>query len=224
MPVDFNKPTQPPQKNTPMQPQTPPAIESNESQAPETPKQEKEAPMTIQEMMTLGLSQADKDKVMALHKQLTEGDFLVNFMFDANTTIDIDINRHMKVSLRVISTAEREDYDAYIWGKDPFGLYSEKDAEEIKEIAASENVSQLQARELFLRIFPKDIAQARYSRVVLAASLLKIQGKPLGRTIKERFEEIGKLPVYISQQISGNLGLLERAIKIALTDDAIIKN
>ena len=103
-------------------------------------------------------------------------------------------------------------------------LYIDKDTAEIKAIAASENVSELQARELFLRVFPKDIAQARYSRVVLAASLLRLQGKAIGKTVKERFEEIGKLPVYISQQISGNLGLLERAIKIALSDDAIIKN
>lgn len=221
MPVDFNNKQQSqPQPSSQAVP-----VASNPEVEPQTKaKPEKEAPMTIQEMLTLGLSQADKDKVMLLHGQLTSGDFLVNFMFDVNTTIDIDINRHLKASLRIISTAEREDYDAYLYGKDPLNLYNDKDTAEIKAIAASENVSELQARELFLRVFPKDIAQARYSRVVLAASLLRLQGKAIGKTVKERFEEIGKLPVYISQQISGNLGLLERAIKIALSDDAIIKN
>ena len=221
MPTDFNKAAD--NNNAISQP-----IHASPSIPTDLPGEnmppEKEKPLTLRELLTMGLTQPDIDRVNLICEKLRSGDFLINFMFDPNTLLDLNINRHISASLRILSTAEREEYEAYLYGKDPLGLYTDKDAAEIADIKKTESVSDSQARELFLRSFPKDIAQARYSRVALSASLVKLQGKSLGKTVKERFDEIGKLPIYLTQQITGNLGLIERAVKIELSDDGTIKN
>jgi len=221
MPTDFNKAAD---NNIAIsQPIQPPPVDQNISQGESMPPA-KEKPLTLRELLTMGLAQPDIDRVNLICDKLRSGDFLINFMFDPNTLLDLNINRHISASLRILSTSEREEYEAYLYGKDPLGLYADKDAAEIADIKKTESMSDSQARELFLRSFPKDIAQARYSRVALSASLVKLQGKSLGKTVKERFEEIGKLPIYLTQQITGYLGLIERAVKIELSDDGTIKN
>ena len=176
------------------------------------------------EILSEGLSPNELDILKIIRDEITATDFIPNFMFNDQASVTIKINKHVSVSFRSPSSAEQEDIEAYLYGKDPYKIFAEKDGKEIAELLEDRKLTSPEAKDIFLRSFPKSTAEARYAKVYLAAVMLKLNGKPLGKNICDRFTEIAKLPLYLFSQIYSNVGLFERAVKIELVDEGAIKN
>ena len=228
MPQNFNAPAdsdKKPQQTPPVpskQPQT-----STTTDSPATPgaTKEPEKRETVADILSKGLNASELGILAAIRKEIADTDFISNFMFNDQASVSLKINRHISVSLRSPSSSEQEDLEAYLFGKDPFELFKDKDDAEIKKITEEDSsLNTIEAREIYLRTFPKSAADSRYARAYLAAMLMRLNNKPIGRTLKERFLEISKMPLYLFQQIYSYVGLFERAVKIELTDEDAIKN
>lgn len=216
MPKNFNSPE--PQ----MQAQTQAPVES--AVMPEAEKPIEHKTPTLYDAITVGLSREDVNALDTIRKDIQANEFIVKCLFSEDATLDIKINKHVKIAARVLSTEERDNLEGYLYAKDIYKLYADEDEGEIKAIMSEANLDFANAKDLFLRTFPKGVAQSRYVKTAVALSVMKINGKNTGNTLLERFHAISKLPAILTQQIQGYLTLFERAIKLELSDEESLKN
>jgi hypothetical protein len=216
MPKNFNSPE--PQ----MQAQTQAPLES--AVMPEAEKPIEHKTPTLYDAITVGLSREDVNALDTIRKDIQANEFIVKCLFSEDAMLDIKINKHVKIAARVLSTEERDNLEGYLYAKDIYKLYADEDEGEIKAIMSEANLDFANAKDLFLRTFPKGVAQSRYVKTAVALSVMKINGKNTGNTLLERFHAISKLPAILTQQIQGYLTLFERAIKLELSDEESLKN
>jgi len=216
MPKNFNSPE--PQ----MQAQTQAPLES--ATMPEAEKPIEHKTPTLYDAITVGLSREDVNALDTIRKDIQANEFIVKCLFSEDAMLDIKINKHVKIAARVLSTEERDNLEGYLYAKDIYKLYADEDEGEIKAIMSEANLDFANAKDLFLRTFPKGVAQSRYVKTAVALSVMKINGKNTGNTLLERFHAISKLPAILTQQIQGYLTLFERAIKLELSDEESLKN
>jgi len=216
MPKNFNSPE--PQ----MQAQTQAPLEP--AAMPEAEKSIEHKTPTLYDAITVGLSREDINALDTIRKDIQANEFIVKCLFSEDAVLDIKINKHVKIAARVLSTEERDNLEGYLYAKDIYKLYADEDEGEIKAIMSEANLDFANAKDLFLRTFPKGVAQSRYVKTAVALSVMKINGKNTGNTLIERFHAISKLPAILTQQIQGYLTLFERAIKLELSDEESLKN
>lgn len=180
---------------------------------------------SLEEILTSGMSQDDKAKLSALRANLVEQNAIIKFMFEPNPSFTFKLNKLLELTITIMPSDVVEDVQAYLWGKDPFDLFTEKDSRQIKQIMdENPDLSSGSARELFLRLFPKDIAELRHLRVTLAATILAINGKSTGNDLKSRFNSMAKLPMMTLTQMHRGVDLLDRAVKLELSSEESLKN
>jgi len=182
-------------------------------------------PPTFYDLVTRGMDESDKARLNTIREKIVNENAIPKFMFSEDAAFTFSANKYLTLTVRIMSSDEKEDVDGYSMAKDTLGLFTAKDESEIAKLKAAEpDLSSAQVRELFLRTFPKDVADSRMARVSLATSVLRINDKGVGANVKERFAAISKLPIVTIRQIQIALDLLDRAIKLELSDEAAIKN
>lgn len=186
-----------------------------------TPAEEKNS---LYDLVTAGLTQEEVTQLNIIRQTIVNQDYIVKCLFDANAAIDIKLNKHVKISVRMLSTKEREALEGYMYAKDEYGFYAASDEAEIKSLMTEASLDYANAKDLFLRMFPRGMAQNRYVNSAVVLSLLKLNGKSLGSSLSERFASVANLPSVLTQQVQAMLQLFERAVKLELADEASIKN
>ncbi len=224
MPKNFNDaPAQAPKLSQMSQAITHPDPLATENDPMPVNMQESKAP-SLYETITAGLTSDDIRSLDAIRDDIIANEFIVKCLFSETAMLDIKVNKHVKISVRMLTTDERDNLEAYLYAKDVYGLYASDDEQEINTIMKESALDYSNAKDLFLRTFPRGIAQNRYVKTAVALSVLKINGKSTGADLRERFNAISKLPAILTQQIQGFLTLLERAVKLELSDENAIKN
>ncbi len=229
MPNNFKeKPQTQPQIQAQAQAQTQPQHDITVGSRVDLPESQSESPVSPTPLKDLVTARLDKSQIAlleSLRKRIVDENALVKFMFQEDSEFTFDISKLISVSIRMMNSEEREDVDSYLYGKDPFGLFVSKDQKEIDSLKALHpDASAYEIRDLFLRTFPRDLAQQRHSRVSLAACLLRLNGKPLGKTLSERFSNLSKLPLMTLISIQTGVDILDRAIRLELSDEESLKN